>query len=174
MKTTSPSPCLCASFLLVVLPITDVVLRAATRQLDLSEAVVVVSQVPTPKGDVMRTRGNPGWTRARAAGGWPGCTTCGGQQGSLTTVDPNARYMVRLTGNGASPLRGDGVRLPATKRAKGIGQFQEFTVPAALTVDGALRLTWDAVDESHLNWQLHSHVAEVWLLKRVTGHSARP
>jgi hypothetical protein len=81
-------------------------------------------------------------------------------------LDPDARYKVRLTGQGESPLRGDGVRLAVTKRAKQIGQFQEFAVPAELTADGALRLTWDPIDESHLNWQMHSHVAEVWLLKQ--------
>ena len=80
-------------------------------------------------------------------------------------LDPNARYTVRLTGQGESPLRGDGARLPVTRKAKQIGQFQEFAVPAELTADGTLRLTWDQVDESHLNWRLHSHVAEVWLLK---------
>ncbi len=81
-------------------------------------------------------------------------------------LDPDARYTVRLTGQGESPLRGDGVRLAVTKRAKQIGQFQEFAVPAELTADGALKLTWDPVDESQLNWQMHSHVAEVWLLKQ--------
>ena len=84
-------------------------------------------------------------------------------------LDSNARYSVRLTGQGELPLRGDGVRLAVTKHASQIGRFQEFEVPAELTTDGALRLTWDPVDESHLNWKLHSHVAEVWLLK----HSAR-
>jgi hypothetical protein len=84
---------------------------------------------------------------------------------SYDGLDPNARYTVRLTGKGASPLRGDGVRLPVTKRATGVGEFQEFTVPAALTTDGVLRLTWDPVDEAHLNWRLHSYVTEVWLLK---------
>jgi mannose-6-phosphate isomerase-like protein (cupin superfamily) len=81
-------------------------------------------------------------------------------------LDPDARYMVRLTGQGESPLRGDGVRLAVTVRAQQIGQFQEFSVPAELTADGTLRLTWDLVNESHLNWKMHSHVAEVWLLKQ--------
>jgi len=81
-------------------------------------------------------------------------------------LDHNARYKIRLTGQGESPLRGDGVRLPVLKRAKRIGEFQEFSVPPELIVDGALRLTWDEVDESHLHWSKHSHVAEVWLLKQ--------
>lgn len=81
-------------------------------------------------------------------------------------LDPNAVYTVRLTGQGESPLRGDGVRLPVTKGASQVGEFQEFSVPAKLIADGTLRLTWDRVDESHLHWSKHSHVAEVWLLKQ--------
>jgi len=80
-------------------------------------------------------------------------------------LDPDARYTVRLTGQGDPPLRGDGPRLPVIRRAKPIGQLQEFAVPTELTADGALHLTWDLVDESHLPWQMPSHVAEVWLLK---------
>lgn len=44
-------------------------------------------------------------------------------------------------------------------------------MPADLTADGTLRLTWDLIDESHLNWKLHSHVAEVWLLKQQPNES---
>jgi len=88
-------------------------------------------------------------------------------------LDAGARYTVRLTGQGESPLRGDGVRLPVTKRAKEIGQFQEFAVPAELIADGTLRLTWDPVDESHLNWRMYSHVAEVWLLKNPAKNAAQ-
>ena len=83
-------------------------------------------------------------------------------------LDPDAHYTVRLTGQGESPLRGDGIRLAAIVHAKKVGQFQEFAVPAALTTDGSLRLTWDPVDESYLNWKMHSHVAEVWLLKQTS------
>jgi hypothetical protein len=81
-------------------------------------------------------------------------------------LDPNAGYIVRLTGQGESPLRGNGIRLPATKQASKVGEFQEFAVPAALIADGRLSLTWDEVEESHLHWSQHSHVAEVWLLKQ--------
>jgi hypothetical protein len=81
-------------------------------------------------------------------------------------LDPDADYRVRLTGQGESPLRGDGVRLPVIKRASQVGEFQEFDVPAELVADGTLSLTWDTVDESHLHWSKHSHAAEVWLLKQ--------
>lgn len=81
-------------------------------------------------------------------------------------LDLDAIYTVRLTGQGESPLRGDGVQLPVIKRASQVGEFQVFEVPGELIADGALSLTWDKVDESHLHWSQHSHVAEVWLLKQ--------
>jgi hypothetical protein len=81
-------------------------------------------------------------------------------------LDPRATYTVRLTGQGQSPIRADGVRLKPSLDAKEIGAFREYAVPAKLTADGELTLTWDPVDESHLNWRRHSHVAEVWLLER--------
>lgn len=80
-------------------------------------------------------------------------------------LDANAGYKVRLTGRGASRLRGDDVLLKPLVQGTEIGAFQEFEVPAELLQDRKLRLTWDDVDESHLNWRLHSHVAEVWLLR---------
>jgi hypothetical protein len=81
-------------------------------------------------------------------------------------LDPQASYVVRVTGNGQCPLRADGVKLTATRFSEEIGEFKEFPVPAELISDGQLRLTWDKIDESHLNWRQHSHAAEVWLLKQ--------
>lgn len=81
-------------------------------------------------------------------------------------LDPAGRYVVRVTGNSECPLRADGEKLTPTTYSKEIGEFKEFPVPAELTADGELRLTWDTIDESHLNWRQHSHAAEVWLLKR--------
>lgn len=81
-------------------------------------------------------------------------------------LDPEATYTLRLTGQGQSPLRADGLKLTPTRDASQIGQFREFPVPPEATADGQLRLTWDAIDESHLNWRQYSHAAEVWLLKR--------
>ena len=39
-------------------------------------------------------------------------------------------------------------------------------MPTELMASGRLKLTWDEMDESRLNWRQRSHVAEVWLLKR--------
>ncbi len=81
-------------------------------------------------------------------------------------LDPKADYVIRITGNGDVRLRADGERLEPTRYAKKIGEFKVFPVPKTLTADGKLTLTFDPIDESHLNWRQHSHVAEVWLLKR--------
>ena len=81
-------------------------------------------------------------------------------------LDSKAEYTIRLTGNGEPKLRADGVLLEPSKTSKKIGEFKEYPVPKALTADGKLTLTFDPIDESHLNWRQHSHVAEVWLLKR--------
>lgn len=80
-------------------------------------------------------------------------------------LDPKADYVVRITGNGDVRLRADGERLEPTRSSKKIGEFKVFPVPKALAADGKLKLTFDPIDESHLNWRQHSHVAEVWLLK---------
>jgi hypothetical protein len=80
-------------------------------------------------------------------------------------LDPKARYTVRVTGQGDSVLRGDGRLLTPGRYSREIGEFKEFAVPPELTADGRLRLTWDDIDESHLNWRRQSSVAEAWLLK---------
>jgi len=81
-------------------------------------------------------------------------------------LDPTARYVVRLTGNRDAHPRADGVPLEPTLYSQRIGEFKEFPVPAELVADGALKLTFDSIDEEHLNWRQQSNVAEVWLLKK--------
>ncbi|WP_341840166.1 hypothetical protein [Chitinophaga caseinilytica] len=81
-------------------------------------------------------------------------------------LDTSAQYTVRISGYGESLVRANGQRLKATVYGKGIGEIKEFPVPQELTKTGSLLLTWDAIDEEHLNWRQHSRVAEVWLIKR--------
>jgi hypothetical protein len=81
-------------------------------------------------------------------------------------LDTGATYQVRITGHGDSLVRANGKRLEPARYSKEIGGFKEFPVPRELTAGGRLRLTWDDIDESQLNWRQQSHVAEVWLLKR--------
>lgn len=80
-------------------------------------------------------------------------------------LDPAARYMIRVTGNGECLLRANGVRLQPALYNKGIGELKEFPVPVSLSQTGALLLTFDSIDEEHLNWRQHSRVTEVWLIK---------
>jgi len=81
-------------------------------------------------------------------------------------LDRNARYTIRLTGRGDVRLRADGVLLTPTKYSKKIGEFKEFDVPPEKVADGQLLLTFDPIDEDHLNWRQQSNLAEAWLLKR--------
>lgn len=85
---------------------------------------------------------------------------------SYEQLDANAQYTVRVTGFGESLLRANGEKLTPAIYGKGIGEIKEFPVPAALTRQGRLVLTWDAIDEEHLNWRQHSRLTEVWLIKK--------
>ncbi len=81
-------------------------------------------------------------------------------------LDPQSSYRVRLTGYGQAKLRADGSLLTPTIQGKEVGEIKEFPVPANLTQDGKLVLTFDPLtDEGHLNWRQQSRVSEVWLLK---------
>ncbi len=75
-------------------------------------------------------------------------------------------YTVRITGNGESHLNANGKRLVPTLYGKGIGEIKEFPVPPELIPHGNLMLTWDDINEDHLNWRQQSRVAEVWLIRK--------
>ena len=81
-------------------------------------------------------------------------------------LDPHETYLIRLTGNGESLLKIDGERVKASIYIKNIGEFKEFPVPSHCLKDQQLILTWDAPDESHLNWRYQSTLTEVWLIKQ--------
>lgn len=80
-------------------------------------------------------------------------------------LDTTAHYRVRVTGYGESLLRANGERLEPERYGKDIGEIKEYPVPMHLIKEGNLLLTWDDIDESHLNWRQHSRVTEVWLIK---------
>ena len=80
-------------------------------------------------------------------------------------LDTTAHYVIRITGYGESLLRANGVRLTPGLYHKGVGELKEFAVPPELSKTGTLLLTWDTIDEEHLNWRQHSRVTEVWLIK---------
>ena len=81
-------------------------------------------------------------------------------------LDPEAAYVLRMTGNGEAHIRADGYVLAPTIQNTGIGEIKEFPIPKALTADRSLTLIWDAMEQSELNWRQYATAAEVWLLKQ--------
>jgi hypothetical protein len=81
-------------------------------------------------------------------------------------LDPAGSYMVRLTAQGEVRLRINGESVEPTIDSRELGEFREYPVPAHLLREGRLLLTFDPIDERHLNWRQHSRLNEVWLLKR--------
>jgi hypothetical protein len=81
-------------------------------------------------------------------------------------IDPNAGYVVRMTGYGAALTRINGQRVTPTTYGRGIGEIKEFPVPRDAVQSGQLVVTWDQPDEAHLNWREQSRISEIWLLKK--------
>ncbi len=81
-------------------------------------------------------------------------------------LDPNAEYLIRVSGYGEALLRANGERLKPTKYDKGFEEFKEFPLPKGLIKDGRLMLSFDTPDEEHLNWRVQSKVTDVWVLKQ--------
>ncbi len=83
-----------------------------------------------------------------------------------TELNPNANYLIRVSGLGEALLRANGIRLKPTKYEKGSDQFKEFPLPKELIKDGKLKLTFDKPDEEKMNWRDQSRVTDVWVLKQ--------
>jgi hypothetical protein len=81
-------------------------------------------------------------------------------------IDPNADYVIHMTGYGDALTRINGRRVTPTLYGRGIGEIKEFPVPRAAVRSGQIVVTWDLPDEAHLNWRQQSRVAEIWLLKK--------
>ena len=81
-------------------------------------------------------------------------------------LDPNARYLIRVSGYGEALLRANGERLKPTKYEKGFEQFKEFPIPDGLIKEGKLKITFDKPDEEDLNWRQRSRVTDVWIIKQ--------
>ncbi len=81
-------------------------------------------------------------------------------------LDPNGRYLLRVTGYGDALARADGHRLTPHQYEKELGGFKEFIIPRTIVGDGKMKLTFDIPEESHINWRRQSRIAEVWLIKR--------
>jgi hypothetical protein len=80
-------------------------------------------------------------------------------------IDPAATYVVRLNGPGDIKLKIDDELVQPVRFSRELGELKEYRVPAAAIADRKIVLTFDPIDESHLNWRQHSRLSEVWLIK---------
>jgi len=83
-----------------------------------------------------------------------------------TDLDPNGRYLIRISGYGEALLRVDGERIEPTIYNKGLEEFKEFQLSQKYVSDGNIRVTFDQPEESHLNWRQRSKICDIWLLKK--------
>ena len=81
-------------------------------------------------------------------------------------VDPNADYVIRMTGYGEALTRINQERVKPTLYGRGIGEIKEFPVPRDAVRSGRIVVTWDCPEEPGLNWREQSRIAEIWLLKK--------
>ena len=81
-------------------------------------------------------------------------------------LDPNGRYIVRISGYGDALLRIDGYRMEPTIYNKEVETYKEFVVPRMLVGDGKITLTFDRPEESHIRWKYFSRISDVWLIKK--------
>ncbi len=81
-------------------------------------------------------------------------------------LDPDADYLIRVSGYGEALLRANGQRLKPTKYEKGYEQFKEFPLSKDLITNGKLKITFDKPAEDHLNWREQSRVTDMWLLRQ--------
>jgi hypothetical protein len=82
-------------------------------------------------------------------------------------LDPAAVYTIRLFAQRESPLMVDGARVKLLKKGDTWGEVTEqfFEVPATAVQDGTITVTWEKLDESHLNWRGRHYVTDIWLTK---------
>jgi len=80
-------------------------------------------------------------------------------------LDPKASYTLRLNGPGDAKPKIDGQAVPPSVYGRTLGELKEYPVSAAASADGRLVVTFEPIDESHLNWRQHSRLSEAWLIK---------
>ena len=83
-------------------------------------------------------------------------------------LDTSGHYIVKLFSQRASPLVIDGVKAELIATGEKYDQVTEqvFDVPDAAIKDGRITLTWEALDEIHLNWRQRHYVTDIWVMKR--------
>jgi hypothetical protein len=87
---------------------------------------------------------------------------------TYSDLDSSGHYMVRLFAQRESPLVIDGVKAKLIEKGETFDQVTEqiFEVPDAALQDGRITLTWEALNEEHLNWRQHHYVTDIWVMKR--------
>lgn len=82
-------------------------------------------------------------------------------------LDPKGNYTVKLFAQRESPLVIDGKPAKRIRMGAKYEQVseQEFEVPAEAVADGNIELTWEPLDQRHLNWRQHHYVTDLWILR---------
>jgi hypothetical protein len=93
-------------------------------------------------------------------------------------LDPATRYTLRLhvitnTKAGQVRPRIDGETVQPANTATAIGDRQDFAVSAEAAKDGRIVVTFDAIDESQVNWRQYSRLVEAWLVAEPDARGAR-
>lgn len=86
---------------------------------------------------------------------------------TYNNLNPSEKYVVKLFAQRTSPLMIDGVKAKLIKTGDTFSQVTEqvFEVPADAVADGQIQLTWEALDERHLNWRQRHYVTDIWVMK---------
>ena len=81
-------------------------------------------------------------------------------------LDTSSNYVVKLFAQRTSPLVIDGVKAKLLKTGETFDQVTEqiFEVPAEALKDGHITLTWEPLDEKHLNWRQRHYVTDIWVM----------
>lgn len=82
-------------------------------------------------------------------------------------LDAQGTYTLRLNGVGEARPRIDGQAvqpMQAMSSSRTLGEFKEYAVPREALADGRVVVTFDPLDEEHLNWRQQSRLSEAWLI----------
>jgi hypothetical protein len=83
-----------------------------------------------------------------------------------TGLDPDAQYVVRVSGIGQCLLIANGQPVSGSRERIEMGELNEFLIPPELTAGRELVLTFETPHEPDLNWRLQSRLSEVWLIRQ--------
>ncbi len=83
-------------------------------------------------------------------------------------LDSSGQYIVKLFSQRESPLVIDGVKAQQIETGETYDRVTEriFEVPTEASKDGRITLTWEPLDEKHLNWRDRHYVTDIWVMKK--------